>query len=104
MSCSTTFSILLFTFLFAAFCGLIGNEILRAGDLALHPLLADVAANWAAGAWLFVGGVLGACYGTLREWNTIFSSRLPRILLGWLVAMAIAYGLLAASHFITPPV
>lgn len=102
-NCSTTFSLGLFTFLFAAFCGLIGNEILRAGDLALRPLLFDMAHNWAAGGWLFVGGVLGACYGTLRQWTDIFSTRLPQILIGWLVAMALVYGLLAASQFIAPP-
>jgi hypothetical protein len=61
-----------------------------------------LAGSWAAGGWLFVGGVLGACYGTLRQWELIFTTRLLQILSGWLIAMAIVYGLLAASRFIAP--
>ena len=101
-SCSGSFSLALFAFLFAAFCGLIGNEILRAGDLMLRPLVFDLAHNWAAGGWMFVGGVLGACYGTILQRDAIFSTRLFRIIMGWLVAMAVIYGLLAASVFIAP--
>jgi len=101
-NCSTIFSLTLFAFLFCGFCGLIGNNILYGGDALLRPYLFDLAHNWAAGGWMFVGGVLGASYGTLRQWNAIFSTRLLQIVMGWLVAMAIVYGLLAASVFIAP--
>ena len=101
-NCSTTFSISLFVFFFCGFCGLMGDNILRSGDLTLRPYLLDLAHNWAAGGWMFVGGILGACYGTLRQWNAIFSTRVLQIVMGWLVAMAIVYGLLAASVFIAP--
>jgi hypothetical protein len=65
-------------------------------------MLMDLAGSWAAGGWLFVGAILGASYGTLRQWEQIFTTRLLQILSGWLVAMAIVYGLLAASRFIAP--
>lgn len=101
-SCSTIFSFTLFAFMFSGFCGLIGDSILRGGDLMLRPFLFDLAHDWAAGGWMFIGGIMGACYGTVRQWNAIFSPRLLQIIMGWLVAMAIVYGLLAASIFIAP--
>jgi serine/threonine protein kinase len=101
-SCSTWFSLSMSAFLIAAVFGLIGDSVLRMVDLNLRPLLTELAGSWAAGGWLFVGGVLGACYGTLRQWELIFTTRILQILSGWLIAMAIVYGLLAASRFIAP--
>jgi serine/threonine protein kinase len=101
-SCSTAFSLTLFAALLSIFCSFLGLEILIGGDALLRPSMHGLSHQWAAGAWMFVGGVLGASYGTLRQWNAIFSARLLQILLGWLTAMAILYGLLTAATFITP--
>jgi serine/threonine protein kinase len=101
-SCSTWFSLSMSAFLIAAVFGLIGDSVLRMIDLSLRPLLFDLAGSWAAGGWLFVGAILGASYGTLRQWELIFTTRLLQILSAWLIAMAIVYGLLAASRFIAP--
>jgi|GEM_PF-2866476 len=99
-SCSTWFSLTMSALLLAGVFGLIGDSVLRSVDVMLRPLLFDLTRNWAAGGWLFVGGVLGAIYGTLRQWNLIFSRYLPQILIGWLVSMALAYGLLAGVRFL----
>ena len=99
---STTFALALFLLLLSTFCGIVGTSIMSKTDNILHPYLLDIAGNWAAGGWMFVGGVLGACYGTVLNRDAIFSTRLFRIIMGWLVAMAIIYGLLAASVFIAP--
>lgn len=101
-SCSVSLLLLLLALLLSGFSGLAGTEILRTGDLLFKPFLFELAHEWAAGGWLFVGGVLGACYGTLRQWNVIFSKRLGLIPIGWLVAMAVAYGILASSRYWGP--
>lgn len=101
-SCSFALSLSLFVALFSLFCGALGLEILIGGDGMLKPLMQPLAHNWAAGAWMFIGGVLGAAYGTLRRWGDIFSPRLLQLLFGWLTSMAILYGLLAASQFLAP--
>lgn len=102
-SCTFALSVGLFTMLFSFFCGALGLEILMAGDAALHPIMHQITDHWAAGAWLFVGGLFGAGYGTLRRWGDLLSSRLLQVLLGWLVSLAIIYGLLAAARFLAPP-
>lgn len=99
-SCSTWFSLTMSALLLAGVFGLIGDSVLRSVDVMLRPLLFDLTSNWAGGGWLFVGGVLGAIYGTLRQWSLIFSRYLPQILIGWLVSMALAYGLLAGVRFL----
>jgi serine/threonine protein kinase len=101
-SCSTAFSLALFTVLLSIFCSFLGLEILIGGDALLRPYLHQIARNWAAGGWMFVGGVLGAAYGTLQQWHAVFSARLLQILLGWLAAMALLYGVLAAVTLIVP--
>ncbi len=101
-SCSTWFTLSMSAFLIAAVFGLIGDSVLRMVDLSLSPLLLDLSGSWAAGGWLFVGAILGASYGTIRQWELIFTTRLLQILSAWLIAMAIVYGLLAASRFIAP--
>jgi serine/threonine protein kinase len=101
-SCSTAFSLTLFTALLSIFCSFLGLEILIGGDALLRPYMHPLAHEWAAGGWMFVGGVLGASYGTLRQWAAIFSMRLLQILLGWLTAMALLYGLLTAAALIAP--
>lgn len=98
-SCSVSFLLFLFGLLLAGFSGLAGTELLRTGDLFLKPFLHELTQEWAAGGWLFMGGLLGACYGTLQRWSVIFSKRFGLIPLGWLVAMTVAYGLLAASRY-----
>jgi serine/threonine protein kinase len=102
-SCSFALSVGLFTLFMSLLCGVLGLEILIGGDGVLRPVMEPLARNWAAGAWMFAGGVLGAAYGTLRRWSDIFSPRLVQILFGWLAAMAILYGLLAAAQILAPP-
>lgn len=86
----------------AFFCALTGNQFLIAGDIAFRPYMLGLAHQWAAGGWMFMGGVLGACYGTLRRMRDIFSPRLVYVLCGWLVAMTLLYAILAVVRIIVP--
>jgi hypothetical protein len=101
-SCSFTLSVVLFATLLCMACGALGLEILVGGDDALRETFGSLTPHWAAGAWLFLGGIGGAAFETLRRWKLIFSSRLIEIVGGWLVALAIIYGLLAAAQFLAP--
>ena len=86
----------------AFFTGLIGDQLLISGDQALQPAMQFITHNWAAGAWMFVGGVLGACYGTLRRVRDIFSPRLLYVLGGWAVAVTLLYFVIAVVQVIVP--
>ncbi len=79
-----------------------GTEILRAGDVLLRPLMRPIVHEWAAGGWMFVGGILGACYGTWRRLDDVFSTRLPMILCGWLISISIFYGVLWITLRLVP--
>ncbi len=74
-----------------------GNTILVTGDEVLHPLFAPLAREFAAGAWLFLGCIVGAAYGTFRRRVDVFSPRLLHICAAWLSALMVAYGVLAAA-------
>jgi hypothetical protein len=87
----------LFSFLIAAGCGVAAPDVLTTVDAALHPFMEELTDDWAAGGWMFAGGVLGAAYGTLRRLPDVFSPRLMQIILGWLVAVAVMYAVLVFS-------
>jgi hypothetical protein len=74
-----------------------GPQLLISGDQTLRPFMSDLVRNWAAGGWMFVGGIVGASYGTIRRWRDVFTTRIVQILSGWLVAIIILYLLLATA-------
>ena len=79
-----------------------GNDLLIGGDLALKPYMIHLAHQWAPGGWMFVGGIGGAIYGTLRRWSDLFALRLVPILLGWLCAVVVMYAVLIGVLATTP--
>lgn len=74
-----------------------GNVLLVNGDELLYPLFSPLAREFAAGGWLFAGGICGAAYGTLRRWRDIGSTRVLQLCAAWMVTMCVAYGVLAAA-------
>ena len=101
-SCGLFVSGGLVSLLGGVFCAMLGNELLKTGDIVLQPLLAPVTRDWAAGGWMFVGGLAGACYGTWRRWRDVFSTRLAMILCGWLIAITILYTVLWSTFLLVP--
>jgi serine/threonine protein kinase len=96
-SCGTLMSGALAAATIAFFAAAAGPQLLVAGDQALRPHMWDLVRNWATGGWMFVGGLLGASYGTLRRWRDVFTTRVSQILVGWLLAIILLYLLLAAA-------
>jgi Protein kinase domain len=86
----------------ALLCAVFGTEMLKAGDAALRPLLSDVVPRSAADAWMIVGGIAGAAYGTLRRLPDVFSSRVVNIFFGWIIFVIIMYGLLWSLQIAVP--
>jgi len=101
-SCGFFVSFGAFVSLLAFLAGLIGNELVVAGDLVLQPLLEPLVHRWAAGGWMFVGALVGAIYGTLRRWPDLFSARLLQIVFGWLLTICILFGVLIAALIASP--
>lgn len=79
-----------------------GPQMLIAGDLALRPYMWELVHNWATGGWMFVGGLLGAGYGTLRRWKDLFTTRVVQIIAGWLVAIFVLYALMSSVVLTLP--
>src|SRR5690606_30106589 len=91
-SCSFFVSFSAFVTLVAFLCALIGNDLIVALDGLLQPTLEPLTHRWAAGGWMFVGGLLGAIYGTLRRWPDLFTARLSQIVFGWLLTICLLFG------------
>ncbi|MBV9865416.1 MAG: serine/threonine protein kinase [Abitibacteriaceae bacterium] len=101
-SCWVLFGGGFWSLVLAFVCALTGDQCLIAGDMAMKPFMSSLTHQWAAGGWMFMGGVLGACYGTLRRLRDVFSQRLVFVLGGWLVAMLLLYGILGVVHLVVP--
>ena len=86
----------------ALLCTVFGTDILKAGDAALRPLMSDLVHRSAADAWMIVGGIAGAAYGTLRRLTDVFSTRIGHVILGWLFFVIIMYGLLWSVQIAVP--
>ena len=82
------FGALLPAFGFATLCGLLAQTLLPSGDAALKPLT-GVVGNWASGAWMAAGGVVGALYGTLRHARDLWSLKIFEIIGGWTFFLAV---------------
>ena len=79
-----------------AFAGVFAApQILVAIDQGLQPIFRPLVDNWAGGAWMLCGGLIGAVYGTIRRWRDLLTTRLWQIAGGWILAILILYGVLA---------
>jgi len=84
----------MFSFLIAAGCGAVASDVMTTVDGLLQPIMRSITHDWAAGGWMFCGGILGAAYGTIRRIADVFSPRILQVIFGWLVAVALMYGVL----------
>jgi serine/threonine protein kinase len=82
----------------ALLCATGAIPLLKAGDEALRPLMPPMLHGWTVGSWAIAGAFAGACYGTLRHLNDVFSKRLLSVLLGWLLVLAVVYGFLLGAN------
>jgi hypothetical protein len=60
----------------------------------------ELVQNWATGGWMFVGGFIGAGYGTLRRWRDLLTTRVVQIVAGWMFAIFILFVLLSSVRLI----
>lgn len=77
----------MFAVLVAIGTGVLGNEILIAGDMNLRPFAEPLVGRFSAGAWAAVGAGLGASLGTLRRSKDLLSERILAIALAWLTVV-----------------
>ena len=86
----------------AFFSAAMAPQMLIAGDMALRPFMWELVHNWATGGWMFVGGLTGAAYGTLRRWKDVFTTRIVQVLAGWLFSIFIIYALMSSVLLTLP--
>lgn len=77
----------------AGFASLVfGSQWITAIDLALKPLFEPYVGNFAAAAWMFAGGALGAIMGAILRVRDLFSSRVWAIGLGFVATFVAIFG------------
>lgn len=77
--------------------GVLGNEILLAGDVFLRPLTQNFVHKFAPGGWMLAGTAIGALWGTLARPHDILSIRSLAILVGWAAAFAVCGAAIAGA-------
>ena len=81
--------------LLAAACFGGATMILPAIDQSLQSWMQPIVKNWPPGAWMLMGGLGGAIYGTVSRWKDLLTTRAGLIVGAWVAAIVVIYAMLA---------